>query len=128
MIKTPLPPISPHRCASCGATLPEKNAEGLGAARQTPPLVADDAGQRAVKLDLREKALRIREEAIEERESDFRRREALLAVQQGKTFALRVQEISDAQIAKATQEYRHTQSNEADGKPRGAPPVRDGEQ
>jgi hypothetical protein len=62
---------------------------------------------------MREKALLIREEAVEERENDLRRREELFALQQGRSFALRVQEISDAQIARVEQEYRHSKLKEA---------------
>lgn len=120
MPKTNISPVHTNLCASC--------AGPVDAAGQTSPSATDAAHSRAAGLDLREKALLIREKAIEERENDFRRREALLAVQQGKSFALRVQEISDAQIAKATREYRHSQLKEGDDKPAIAAPVRDAEQ
>ncbi|MET3109551.1 diguanylate cyclase (GGDEF)-like protein, partial [Oxalobacteraceae bacterium GrIS 1.18] len=61
----------------------------------------------------RESALSIREEAIGERENDLRRRENLLAILQGKSAALRIQEISDAQIARAMQDYRQSKLKEA---------------
>lgn len=61
----------------------------------------------------REYALLKREESIGKREDDLDRREKSLAMQQEKSFALRVQEISDAQIAKATQDYRYSKLKEA---------------
>ncbi len=127
MLNTNITPVHTNPCPSCGAS-PLENEGPLDAAKQTSPSATDAAHFRAAGLDLREKALLIREEAIEERENDLRRREALFAVQQGKSFALRVQEISDAQIAKATREYRHSQLKEADDKLIVAAPVRDGEQ
>lgn len=62
---------------------------------------------------LREDALLKREESIQQRENDLNRREKLLSDQRGISFSLRVQEISDAQIAKATQDYRYSKLKEA---------------
>ena len=62
---------------------------------------------------MRENAVVVREEAVEERESDLHRREGLLALQEGKSFAHRVQEISDAQIVKVAQEDRHSKLKKA---------------
>lgn len=92
-----------------------KQGEGeLMAPNETSPLAMADAHSSHEKLvSSREKALLVREEAVEERESDLHRREELLALEQGKSFAHRVQEISDAQLVKADQEYRHSKLKQA---------------
>ena len=102
-----------HRCKSCGASLLKTDGE-LIVRKETAPLTRADAHpSHGALASLREKALLIREEAIEERENDLHRREELFALQQGKSFALRVQEISDAQIAKVAQECRLSKLKEA---------------
>jgi hypothetical protein len=102
-----------HRCKSCGASLLKSDGE-LILSKETAPLTRADACSNQGELaSLREKALLIREEAIEERENDLHRREELFALQQGRSFALRVQEISDAQIAKVAQECRLLKLKEA---------------
>jgi diguanylate cyclase (GGDEF)-like protein len=108
-----------HRCTLCGTNLIQGEGEGegegeSGAPAETTPLTNLDSHSDREKLtSLREKALLIREEAVEERENDLHRCEELLALQQGRTFALRVQEISDAQIAKVTYDYRNSKLREA---------------
>jgi diguanylate cyclase (GGDEF)-like protein len=101
------------RRKSCQTNLPHGQDE-LRTCNETSPLVVADAeSSQAKSVRLREKALLIREEAVEERESDLHRREELLALEQGESFAHRVQEISDAQIVKAAQEYRHSKLKQA---------------
>lgn len=104
-------PDDSHRCLLCGTNL----IQGDGALREPAKALANSDGHldQEKLISLREKALLIREEAVEERENDLHRCEDLLALQQGKTFALRVQEISDAQIAKVTQDYRNAKLKEA---------------
>lgn len=102
-----------HRCKSCGASLLKDDGE-LIVRKETAPLTSADAHSSHMELtSRRQKALLIREDAIEERENDLRRREDLFALQQGRSFALRVQEISDAQIAKVAQECRLSKLKEA---------------
>jgi hypothetical protein len=101
------------RTMSCGAS-PPRSEGGLRTRNEAPPLAKADACSSQEDLAiLRENALLKREESIQQRENDLNRREKLLSVQQGISFALRVQEISDAQIAKATQDYRYSKLKEA---------------
>lgn len=102
-----------HRCKSCGASLLKSDGELVMHEETAPSARADALASHGGLASLREKALLIREEAIEERENDLLRREELFELQQGRSFALRVQEISDAQIARVEQEYRHSKLKEA---------------
>jgi diguanylate cyclase (GGDEF)-like protein len=78
-----------------------------------PFAIADAESSHEKSVSSRENAVVIREEAIEERESDLHRREGLLALQEGKSFAHRVQEISDAQLTKVAQEDRNSKLKKA---------------
>ncbi len=90
-------PSEPSRhCPSCGAQLAHSGARADASGAVTAP-------------DPREHALMRREQAIEERENDLQRRENLFALRHEQVFALKVQGINDAQIAKATRDYRNAQ-------------------
>ena len=98
---------------------PEDLLRGEGESRErnetetsSSALAGEPAGHEK-SVSLREKALLVREEAVEERESDLHRREELLASERGMSFAHRVQEISDAQLAKAVQEVHHSRLRQA---------------
>ena len=67
-------------------------------------------------ISRREIAILAREEAMAERENDLKRREELLILNQGKATAIRIQEISDAQLAHTLQEFRQSKLIEANEK------------
>lgn len=101
-----------NRWMSCGASLPRSEG-GAGTGNEAPPSAPDAYSSQEKLAILREDALLKREESIQQRENDLNRREKLLSDQRGISFSLRVQEISDAQIAKATQDYRYSKLKEA---------------
>jgi PAS domain S-box-containing protein len=104
-----------NRRKACGTNLLQ-DADGgeLGTRDEaSPSAIADAHSGDEQSVNLREKAVIVREEAIEERESDLHRREGLLELQRGKLSALRVQEISDAQIFKATREDHQSKLQQA---------------
>ena len=104
---------SDRRKSGGGANLLQ-GQDKLRTSNQTSPLaIADTHSSHEKSVSLRENAVVVREEAVEERESDLHRREGLLALQEGKSFAHRVQEISDAQIVKVAQEDRHSKLKKA---------------
>ena len=78
-----------------------------------PLMDSNSSAENKHPITFRENAILVREEAMIERENDLLRRENLLKLNQGKASARRIQEISDAQIAKATQEYRQSKLIEA---------------
>ncbi|HCE09586.1 MAG TPA: hypothetical protein DEQ40_13495 [Oxalobacteraceae bacterium] len=95
------------RRKSCETNLLQVQDELRARSKTSRVAIVDAHSSHEESVRLRENAVVVREEAVEERESDLHRREELLALEKGKSFAHRVQEISDAQIVKTAQEYRH---------------------
>lgn len=102
-----------NRCKSCGVSQSHSAGDAGTLSAASPTARANAHLSQEELIRLRERALLKREESIGKREDELDRRAKTLAMQQEKSFALRVQEISDAQIAKATQDYRYSKLKEA---------------